>query len=306
MDYPYANGTIKALETKIQDRSKLLVLSKYDKAEFVKVLLAMNYGTEGTTVEDIINSELKKVKNTIDELTPNKEDTDLFYLTTDAQNIKILYKIKKFNLDKFELLSNDGSMIKESLVEAIIDNNYENLTKKEKKLIERLDKVLEEIDSPKKLSAVIDNEIYRFAISKTKNKVLKKYLTIKIDVTNLLSLLRAENLNWKLDSYYEMFIEGGTISKEVFASIYKEDIATKAKLLSEYYEGKISKLLNNNLSFNRIEIIFNRFILEQMEIDKFEPLDIGPMIYYYLLKQAEAQNIRILYSAEKPELKDLI
>lgn len=306
MDYPYANGTIKALETKIQDRSKLLVLSKYDKAEFVKVLLAMNYGTEGTTVEDIINSELKKVKNTIDELTPNKEDTDLFYLTTDAQNIKILYKIKKFNLDKFELLSNDGSMIKESLVEAIIDNNYENLTKKEKKLIERLDKVLEEIDSPKKLSAVIDNEIYRFAISKTKNKVLKKYLTIKIDVTNLLSLLRAENLNWKLDSYYEMFIEGGTISKEVFASIYKEDIATKAKLLSEYYEEKISKLLNNNLSFNRIEIIFNRFILEQMEIDKFEPLDIGPMIYYYLLKQAEAQNIRILYSAEKPELKDLI
>ena len=306
MDYPYANGTIKALETKIQDRSKLLVLSKYDKAEFVKVLLAMNYGTEGTTVEDIINSELKKVKNTIDELTPNKEDTDLFYLTTDAQNIKILYKIKKFNLDKFELLSNDGSMIKESLVEAIIDNNYENLTKKEKKLIERLDKVLEEIDSPKKLSAVIDNEIYRFAISKTKNKVLKKYLTIKIDVTNLLSLLRAENLNWKLDSYYEMFIEGGTISKEVFASIYKEDIAKKAKLLSEYYEGKISKLLNNNLSFNRIEIIFNRFILEQMEIDKFEPLDIGPMIYYYLLKQAEAQNIRILYSAEKPELKDLI
>ena len=306
MDYPYANGTIKALETKIQDRSKLLVLSKYDKAEFVKVLLAMNYGTEGTTVEDIINSELKKVKNTIDELTPNKEDTDLFYLTTDAQNIKILYKIKQFNLDKFELLSNDGSMIKESLVEAIIDNNYENLTKKEKKLIERLDKVLEEIDSPKKLSAVIDNEIYRFAISKTKNKVLKKYLTIKIDVTNLLSLLRAENLNWKLDSYYEMFIEGGTISKEVFASIYKEDIAKKAKLLSEYYEEKISKLLNNNLSFNRIEIIFNRFILEQMEIDKFEPLDIGPMIYYYLLKQAEAQNIRILYSAEKPELKDLI
>ena len=197
-------------------------------------------------------------------------------------------------------------MIKESLVEAIIDNNYENLTKKEKKLIERLDKVLEEIDNPKRLSAVIDNEIYRFAISKTNNKVLKKYLTIKIDVTNLLSLLRAENLNWKLDSYYEMFIECGTISKELFASIYKEDIATKAKLLSEYYEEKISKLLNNNLSFNRIEIIFNRFILEQMEIDKFEPLDIGPMIYYYLLKQAEAQNIRILYSAEKPELKDLI
>lgn len=306
MDYPYANGTIKALETKIQDRNKLLVLSKYDKAEFVKVLLAMNYGGEGSNVEEIINNELTKVKNIIDELSPSKEDTDLFYLTTDAQNIKVLYKIKKFNLDKFELLSNGGSIFKENLVDAIINNNYENLTKQEKKLIQSLDVVTSKINNPKNLSATIDNEIYKFALKKTSNKVLKKYFKVKIDVTNLLSLLRAENLNWKLESYFDMFIDGGSISKDVFESIYKKDITTKAKLLSEYYDEKISKLLNNNLSFNRLEIIFDRFILEYMEIDKHEPLDIGPMIYYYLLKQAEAQNIRILYSADKVELKDLI
>ena len=306
MNYPYANGTIKALETKIQDRTKLQVLSKYDKAEFVKVLLAMNYGGEGSNVEEIINNELAKVKSLIDELSPSKEDTDLFYLTTDAQNIKVLYKIKKFNLDKFELLSNGGSVFKDHLVEAIIDNVYDNLTKKERKLIERLELATSEVTNPKILSATIDNEIYSFALRKTSNKVLKKYFTVKIDVTNLLSLLRAENLNWKLENYYDMFIDGGSISKDVFESIYKKDMITKAKLLSEYYDEKISKLLSNNLSFNRLEIIFDRFILEYMEIDKHEPLDIGPMIYYYLLKQAEAQNIRILYSADKVELKDLI
>ena len=306
MNYPYANGTIKALETKIQDRTKLQVLSKYDKAEFVKVLLAMNYGGEGSNVEEIINNELAKVKSLIDELTPSKEDTDLFYLTTDAQNIKVLYKIKKFNLDKFELLSNGGSDFKDHLVEAIIDNVYDNLSKKERKLIERLELATSEVTNPKILSATIDNEIYSFALRKTSNKVLKKYFTVKIDVTNLLSLLRAENLNWKLENYYDMFIDGGSISKDVFESIYKKDMITKAKLLSEYYDEKISKLLSNNLSFNRLEIIFDRFILEYMEIDKHEPLDIGPMIYYYLLKQAEAQNIRILYSADKVELKDLI
>lgn len=305
MDYPYANGTIKALETKILDRSKLLVLSKYDKAEFVKVLLAMNYGGEGSNVEEIINNELKKVKNTIDELSPNKEDTDLFYLTADAQNIKVLYKIKKYDLDKYELLSNSGSIIKDSLVDAIINDNYDNVTKKERKLIERINEDIKDIDNPKLLSATIDNAIYSFALNKTSNSILKKYLTVKIDVTNLLSLIRAEHLNWKLENYYDMFIEGGSINKDVFASIYNKDLTIKAKLLSEYYDGKISKLLPS-LSFNRLEIIFDRFILEHMEIDKYEPFDIGPMIYYYLLKQAEAQNIRILYSTQKVELKDLI
>ncbi len=306
MDYPYANGIVKALENKIQDKNKLLVLSKYDKEEFVKVLLAMNYGGEGSTVEEIINAENKKVKAVIDEVTPKKEDTDLFYLVNDAQNIKVLYKIKKYNLDKYELLNNDGSMKSNNLKEAIIDDNYENISKREKELINNINKAVEQIDNPKLLSATIDNEIYRYALKITKNNTLKKYLLAKIDSTNVMSMLRAENLNWQLEDYLKMFIDGGHISKDVFTSIYKQDTAIKVKVLNEYYQEKIGRILNANVSFSRLEIVFSRFLLEIMEIDKFESFDIGPMIYYYLLKQAEAQNIRILYSTDKVELKDLI
>ena len=76
-------------------RNKLLVLSKYDKSEFVKVLLAMNYGGTGNTVEELISAENKKVRELINSITPNIDDTNLFYIVNDAQNIKILYKIKK-------------------------------------------------------------------------------------------------------------------------------------------------------------------------------------------------------------------
>lgn len=44
MNYPYANGTIKAIESKTLDRNKLFVLSKYEKKDFVKYLQALNYG----------------------------------------------------------------------------------------------------------------------------------------------------------------------------------------------------------------------------------------------------------------------
>lgn len=306
MNYPYANGVIKALENKIQDRNKLLVLSKYDKTEFVKVLLAMNYGGEGSTIEEIINAENKRVRNLINEITPKKEDTDLFYLVNDAQNIKVLYKIKKYAIDKYELLDNSGSLDIENLKEAIINNNYESVSKKVKQLIEQINNEVENIESPKLLSSIIDKAIYKFALNKTNNNTLKKYLQAKIDVTNVISMIRAENLKWAKDDYLDMFIEGGLIKKETFEQIYKQDNTTKAKALSEYYEEKISRILASNIGFNRIEIVFDRLLIELMELDKNEPFDIGPMIYFYLLKQAEAQNIRILYSATKVELKDLI
>ena len=94
MNYPYANGIISVIENKVLDRNKLYVLSTYEKKEFIKVLLAMNYGGSGENLEDLIASENNRVKDLLKEISPKKEDTNLFYLVNDAQNIKILYKIK--------------------------------------------------------------------------------------------------------------------------------------------------------------------------------------------------------------------
>ena len=306
MDYPFANGTIKALENKIQDRNKLYVLSKYDKSEFVKVLLAMNYGVTGETVEELIHSESKKVKELIDSITPNKEDTDLFYVVNDAQNIKILYKILKFNLNKYELLQSDFGISCDILKDAIIDGDFKSLNKAQAGLIKELNKILENVDNPKILSSIIDNEIYKYAIKKTKNQILKKYLTTKIDITNVISMIRAHNLNWKMKQYFEMFVEGGNISKQVFEDIYNETKEKQIKKLSEYYNEQISKVLSNTTDFSQIEISFDRLILDVMSEYRHDPFNIGPMIYYYLLKEAEAQNIRILYSTNKVDIKDLI
>lgn len=306
MDYPFANGTIKALENKIQDRNKLHVLAKYDKSEFVKVLLAMNYGGEGNTVEELINAENQRVKELIDSISPSKEDTNLFYIVNDAQNIKILYKILKFNLNKYELLQDNFGLSCDSLKEAIISNNYELLNKAQLGLIKEINKKVENVDNPKILSSIIDNAIYQYALKRTSNSILKKYLTLKIDITNVISMIRAHNLNWKIEQYYEMFIDGGQISKEVFESIYDEEQENQVRKLSEYYNEKISRVLSSIDEIDKVEISFDRLVLDVMSEYRHDPFTIGPMIYYYLMKEAEAQNIRILYSTKNVDIKDLI
>ena len=306
MNYPYANGIISVIENKVLDRNKLYVLSKYEKKEFIKVLLAMNYGGSGETLEDLIASENNRVKDLLKEISPKKEDTNLFYLVNDAQNIKILYKIKVYNLDKYDLLSENGTMDLEILSQAIIDNNFTNAPKRLKELVTKINSHLTDDINPKNLSSLIDNSIYSYAIKATNNHILKKYLTYRIDFNNVISMLRSKNLNWNKSEYFKMFLDNGSISKNVLENVYEDSKEELIKCLEVFYDGKISKVLKKITSLDECQLEFERLMLELMKEYKNEPLNIGPVIYYYLLKQAEAQNIRILYSLDKVDIKDLL
>lgn len=306
MNYPYANGIISVIENKVLDRNKLYVLSKYEKKEFIKVLLAMNYGGSGETLENLIASENNRVKDLLKEISPKKEDTNLFYLVNDAQNIKILYKIKVYNLDKYDLLSENGTMDLEILSQAIIDNNFTNAPKRLKELVTKINSHLTDDINPKNLSSLIDNSIYSYAIKATNNHILKKYLTYRIDFNNVISMLRSKNLNWNKSEYFKMFLDNGSISKNVLENVYEASKEELIKCLEVFYDGKISKVLKKITSLDECQLEFERLMLELMKEYKNEPLNIGPVIYYYLLKQAEAQNIRILYSLDKVDIKDLL
>lgn len=304
MNYPYANGTIKAIESKVLDKNKLLVLTKYDKSEFVKVLLAMNYGKEGNTLEELINSETIKTKELIESITPNKEETDLFYLVDDALNIKLIYKMKIFNTNNLNLKDKLGTMNYDGLYNAIHNDDYSLLTKLEKKLIKKINDNINNVSSPKLLSAKIDSAIYDFAFKKAKSQVLKNYLSLRVDVTNIISLKRAETLNWKYQELELMLIDNGKISKDIIKDIYLLDKEKQIKSLEPFYDEKISLNLKKLDHLSNIEIIFEKFILEEMAKYKDDPFTIGPIIYYYLLKKAETQNIRLLY--KENEIKNLI
>ena len=88
--------------------------------------------------------------------------------------------------------------------------------------------------------------------------------------------------------------------------LYGLDSENRLKALEPYYEGRLAKTLKEVESIANIEILFDRFIISEMAKYKDDPFTIGPMIYYYLLKLSEAQNIRLIYSNTNIELKNLI
>jgi vacuolar-type H+-ATPase subunit C/Vma6 len=94
-----------------------------------------------------------------------------------------------------------------------------------------------------------------------------------------------------------MFVPGGQISHKVFSTAFSKDEKELIKLFEPFYNEKISKgLAKFGSDLNHLERYFDELIIEIMKSFSFDSFDIGPMIYYFLLKQAEAQNLRIIYA----------
>ena len=93
MNYPYTSGIVKSLENKLLSREKLIKIKRTNADEFVKSLKELDYGNpNATNLEELIRYEMKKVKDLIEELSPDSKLTNLFFLEQDDLNIKLLYK----------------------------------------------------------------------------------------------------------------------------------------------------------------------------------------------------------------------
>lgn len=312
MNYPYANGYIKAIEDRLLDKSKFAKLCKTEKQDFYDALLDMGYGSKGSDIEELIESELADLRETIDEITPEKQYTDLFFLAIDAINIKAYYKMKLLGKIDPDFYTKAGNLPKDKLQKAIFENDYSDLSKTYQRFLMRLDEDLKGIENPRTLSAKIDNAIFDFihdSLFLTYKPALKTYFKLNADLKNTLSLIRSQKLNWELNDFQEMFIPNGEIPFAVFESIYSESQEKILLAFKNYYQEKIYIGLRRyfeNEDLDALEKYFDKLLLDAMKAYRYDSFGIGPMFYYYLVKQAEAKNIKIIYASENPDLSDLI
>lgn len=312
MDYTYVNSQIKVIEEKILNRNDFLKLIKTPKEEFLKTLVDLGYGNQGTSLERIINNELESVKKYLDEVSPKKAYTDLFFLVNDAVNIKYLYKIKIFNLRDAEMFLNRGNITLEQLRKAILENDYSLLDKDYAKLMKRIDESLKDLIDPRIISGRVDRIIYEFIINKIRlsfNEPLNTYFKSKIDFSNILSFVRIKNLHWNYEDNKEMFIAGGNIDLSLIESLFNLKDEEVIKSLNKYYNEKISKILSDfykSKDLNILEIKLDNFQLELMSKFKDDSFGIGIIMFYYLKKLAEAKNIRYIYANPELDIDNLL
>lgn len=302
MNYPYANGRIAAIEEKILNRNVLSKLPKEPK-EILKSLIELGYGEPtAADLETLISLEMKKVKQLILEISPELRHSDLFFIASDTLNIKTLYKMKIFGLNQEAILVDSGVIPLENLKRAILSDDFTNLDKALVTLLKDINDQIKEEQNPRLISAKIDNLVFQYLFARLKKKpsvILETYYQTFVDLANVKTFIRSHNLNWSNQEFLEMFIFGGKIPQEVLVNLYTAKTEDILKTLETYYNGEITKGLKKYYEthdLNSLEQYLDQLMLNIMKEFRFDSFSIGPMIYYYLKKQAEAKNIRYIYA----------
>lgn len=311
MNYPYTSGIVKSLENKLLTRDKLFKLKKVDRNDFVKSLKELDFGSnEDETLEELIHSETKKIKVLVDELSPNKKLTDLFYLTQDDLNTKILCKSIKFGTSYDGILSDLGSLEAEKIIKIIFENDYSSLKKSEEKLYKSINELVKKDISSKELSIEIDKMFYKYAIkSCSSNTILLKYYKTLIDKANITMFIRCQLLGWSKEQFSSMVIAKGSISSEDLIKMYDLENDAFIEKLRSYYNERLSEILKTyfiNKDFSKLENSLDELLIEVVKEFRDDALNIGPLLYYYVSKMSEIKNIRLIYSNKEVQLNDLL
>ena len=313
MNYAYANGTIKALENNLFDRSKYSKLIKTEKGEFIKTLIDLGYGkaAHATSLEELINSELLSVKELLDEISPQRKYTDLFFLSNDALNIKAIYKMKIFIVKHLDIFMDGGNLSKDALHLAIFQDDYSLLPKEYHQLFKIIDEKCEGLSNPRLVSAIVDNEIFEYIFKSIKNatEALNVYFKAYIDFANVLTFIRSRALNWSYDKFLEMFLNNGLIREEIFKEAYEQNNETVSRVFIDYYSDRVLRGLKTyfeKLDLNQLELYFDKLLIDIASEYKNDSFGIGPIIYFYLKKVAESKNIRIIYASTDFTITDLL
>ncbi|MDD3421958.1 MAG: V-type ATPase subunit [Bacilli bacterium] len=314
MDYSYACGAVKGVESTLLDKAKLSKLFKLEDAQFKQSLADMGYGATGNTLEEIVNGEMAKVKAFFNEVVPGNPVMDLFYLQNDAQNIKVIYKSRMFNLPHNDNFVTTGAINKDLLVDAITKGNYDHIPEAYEPLLKGIAEKTKAIKNPRVLSATIDSCIFEYIMSelntKYKDEALRTYYVNFINFANILTLVRCQSLKWPLDKFLEMYIGYGTIDKDDFIAAYAltGENLSKHFVKKEYGESiaKGLKAYDDDHNLSNLEKYLDELKLEIMKNYSLQFSSIGPLVYYYLEKQAEAKNIRLIYSDHEADTNDLL
>lgn len=309
MNYPYANGIISAIEVRLFNRSHYAKLEKVEKAGFLKQLREFGYGGAAASIEEAIAMELTGLREFLNGISPNRNLTDLFFIEIDAVNIKAALKRKHYSAVESVYMPG-GNIAQEALEAAVFSDDYALLDKSQTGLIREIAAAATACPDARTFSITADKMIYAYVFRRLPllaDPALRTYFQTAVDAKNVVMMIRSRVLGWDWPEFSAMFIPGGTIPISVFAEAYPAADEALPGFFKEHYQEKIGlglKKYFQSENIDSLERLFEQLLIETMKNYRYDSFGIGPIIYYYLAKQAEASNIRLLYAGGEADLID--
>ncbi len=306
----YSVARIKVLEKKILNADKIdRMLSAADASRAFKVLIDSEYGgipvDNPRDFEQMIKYELRSSYELINRITPDEELSDIFILRYDYQNSKAYLKMRMSGTDEDNAVTDAGKYDAKELREMIFEHDTKGLPDN---LAKAIDEALKRINigaTPQEIDTLVDTAYTDYCIEvakKKKSPFLLEYIQTKIDLSNILMMLRVRRMEAEFDLFAEAFDEGGVIEFKTFKKAYSQsDEAVPKFFKNTKYGPKLEKKIEEAIQKGQTWI-FGKYLDNVLTsiVSKYNKnlFSVEPVIGYLVEKENEARVIRMIMTGK--------
>ncbi len=305
IDVLYTNGVIAARE-KYLLKDKIFKLCETGAEEALRVLSESGFG-KGAEVnsvydyETLVSADERAIDAFIREYAPSRAESEYLLGSRDFHNAKALVKAHYLGLEAEKLLAPDGLIPAAKILQCVQEENYDALGKELGGAVRECAALFSDGKNPNDVSGaeigvIFEKALYsRLSSVCAKNRLLKKLVAAKADMTNVLTALRSSDRDYAEKCY----VGGGTITPKRLSVLFEEDTERAAHALDGTpYARFLAKCLEEkgaNLPMTQAERYLESYETEYFTEKKYELVRNQPFLYYVFRRRAENADVRILF-----------
>lgn len=307
--YTYAVSRIRAIERKLLDRAKLdRMIEARTPEDALKVLVEADYGYASPETnaayeyEKILYEESRKVYRLLKEVAPEPDIFNMFFLTGDYHNIRVILKAEFSGQEINEkILMESGIFTSGRMKEIIKDRTLSDLPPVMKSAVEECIDLFNRTGDPQAVDIILDRASFKHMkeiASMSENSFLKELATIMIDLVNMKIFLRVKNLKKPWDFLEKVLISGGRIDIRLYTDKLESSVDNFSEALRYTpYGALVEESLHSYKatgSLTQFEKLSDNFIISFVKKAKYVNFGIEPLVGYLIAKENEIKNIRII------------
>ena len=314
--YAYACARISALEKSLFGRDTVRRMAEGSLEDALRMLSDAKYGNlpdaTGEDTERMIESVRRQTADTIRDLSPDTELTDLFLLQTDVQNLKVLVKARLLNTPDIVWLEG-GLFSREQLARMVAESKYDLLPEEIRAAMDRLETKLKIALEPQLVSVYADYGYHAHCLQasmRIKEPFVRQYFAALCDFNNVITFLRMRAMGAQREDLKEVLLPNAGVRSDALINAYELSAETLTRAISgSVAKNALQEGLNRMLtsgSIAALEKARDDYLLSLVNEHRHEAMTIFPIVGYFLARDREAKAVRLILTVKRNGLDDAV
>ena len=318
-DYSFGCGYMAARDKYLLTRERVdRMLESKTAEDALRVLSEMDYTDEAESVqagefEALLSREAEKTYLRILPFVPDRAYFEFFLYPTDYHNVKTLLKAEFLRIKANEFLLETGTIPAGRLADMVRSRSYGDMRAE---MAEGMKEALEEYSvthDPQVIDLILDKACYKdmsLLASGLDSDFVKGYLALRIDLINLNTFIRVREIGKPEGFFSKVFVEGGSISAEIFEEGFEEPLEKFADRLPSTGLYKVltdsAQTIRETGRVTVLEKLSDNLLTDYIKEAKYVTYGIEPLVAHIAARENEIKTVRIIMAGKlagiSPEL----